>query len=131
MTVLDASVLIALMRPDGAHHQAAARIIRQSAITGELMVHSITVAESAFGAAERHRLPQLREAFEKLGIISTPSDAEQPWRLAQLRADTGLAIPDCCVLDLAMQADQPLATFDQRMAAQAMARGVALVVGAR
>lgn len=127
MTVLDASLLIATMQPADAHHRDAVNIIRRSAVTGALAVHPITLAESAVGAAQRDRLDQLRDAFARLGLIVMHPDAEQPWRLAQLRARTGLPLPDCCVLDTAVESSDLLATFDERLAARARDLGVPLV----
>ena len=42
------------------------------------------------------------------------------------RAETRLALPDCCVLDLAMVSGGDLATFDTRQAGAARRRGVTL-----
>ena len=47
-------------------------------------------------------------------------------RLAQLRAETGLQIPDYCVLDATLTMGAPLATLDQRLAALAEGRRVSL-----
>ena len=124
--VLDASVLIALMSPGDAHYAAAVAMVRRGAIAGALLAHPMTVAESAVGAAEHGRLEQVRRAFDGLGLATAESDDEQPWRLAALRAETRLALPDSCVLDLAMVSGGDLATFDTRLAVAARRRGVTL-----
>ena len=124
--VLDASVLIALMNPGDVHYAAAVTMVRRGAIAGGLLAHAITVAESAVGAAEHGRLEQVRRAFDGLGLVTAESDPEQPWRLAALRAEARLPLPDCCVLDLAIVSGGDLATFDTRLAGAARRRGVTL-----
>ena len=127
-TTLDASVLIALMNTGDAHHRDAVTLVRRAAIAGDLIAHSITIAEAAVGAAEHGRLQQVRDAFAGLGLATAPGDPDQPWRLADLRASTRLSLPDCCVLDVALESQSALATFDTRLAAAAHARGVPVAV---
>ena len=76
--------------------------------------------------AEHGLLEQVRRAFDGLGLATAESDDEQPWRLAALRAETRLPLPDCCVLDVAIESGGDLATFDTRLAAAARRHGVAL-----
>lgn len=123
---LDASVLIAAMNPGDSHHRRALTLLRKGAIAGGLIAHTITIAESAAGAAAHGSLDVLRAAYTALGIGSADSDPDEPWRLAQLRASTRLPLPDCCVIDLAQQADADLATFDKRLALAASGQGVGL-----
>jgi len=59
--------------------------------------------------------------------LSDPDDA-QPWRLASLRASTGLGLPDCCVLDTARQISSAVATFDARLVRRARELGVDLAL---
>lgn len=122
--VLDASVLIALIGPLDAHHADARRLVRMGAQSGPLLAHRITLAESAVGAARSGRADLLRTSYSRLGIAVVDSDDEEPWRLAQLRADTALSMPDCCVLDAAIRHRAGLGTFDQRLAAVAAGYGV-------
>ena len=124
--VLDASVLIALMNPGDAHYADAVTVVRRGAVAGALVAHAMTVAESAVGAAEHGLLEQVRRAFDGLGLATAESDDEQPWRLAALRAETRLPLPDCCVLDVAIESGGDLPTFDTRLAAAARRHGVAL-----
>ena len=126
VTVLDASVLIAAMNPADAHHGQALALIRREAITGTLIAHGLTIAESAVGAAAGGRLSQLRKAYDSIGIEVVPTDDDEPWRLAQLRATTRLPMPDCCVLDGAQSTGGRLATFDQRLATAARDHDVPL-----
>ena len=123
-TTLDASVLITLMNAGEAHHRDAVTLVRRAAIAGALIAHPITIAESAVGAAEHGRLQQVRDAFAGLGLAMAPGDPDQAWRLADLRASTRLPLPDCCVLDAALESQGALATFDIRLAAAAHEHGV-------
>ena len=125
-TVLDASVLIALMNPGDVHYADAVAMVRRGAIAGGLLAHPMTVAESAVGAAEHGRLEHVRRAFDGLGLVTAESDPEQPWRLAALRAEARVPLPDCCVLDLAIRSGGHLATFDTRLAGAARRHGVTL-----
>ncbi|MGH9122899.1 MAG: PIN domain-containing protein [Acidimicrobiales bacterium] len=47
--------------------------------------------------------------------------------MAELRASTGLKLPDCCVLDVAIHHQASLATFDTTLASAARHRGVAVL----
>jgi hypothetical protein len=64
VTVLDGSVLVAVMHVADADHSDAMTLVRRVAATGVHVVHSITTPESAVGAAERGRLGHLRKAYE-------------------------------------------------------------------
>ena len=62
--------------------------------------------------------------LQAAGITVAPHDDSEPLRLAELRATTGLKLPDCCVLDIAIHHQAHLATFDDALAAAARQRGV-------
>jgi hypothetical protein len=64
----------------------------------------------------------MRADLHAAGIVLAPYDDDEPLRLAKLRVSTGLKLPDCCVLDVAIQ----LATFDATLEDEAHRRGVAL-----
>ena len=76
------------------------------------------------GATRSGRADVLRASYERLGIVVLGADEEEPWRLARLRVQTALPLPDCCVLDAAIMHDAALGTFDQRLAAAAVRNGV-------
>lgn len=72
------------------------------------------------------RAGRLDLATAALGVLSVePLDlgADAPFRLALLRAGTGMKLPDCCVLLAAEQSQASIATFDERLAAAARERG--------
>ena len=125
MIVLDASVLIAHLNPADAHHVDATGLLL-SAQPGSLLVHSMTLAEVLVGGARIGRGAQMQADLLATGIQITPHDQDEPLRLAELRAKTGLKLPDCCVLDAAISNSASLATFDQALAAAAVRHGISV-----
>jgi predicted nucleic acid-binding protein len=114
--VLDASVLIAHLDASDAHHERATALLADSA--GEpLKASPLTLAEAGHLDRASAVLDQLDVAAQHL-----PEDA--PRRLALLRAQTNLELPDCCVLLAAEQTDAAVATFDHRLANAATERGL-------
>lgn len=105
MIALDASVLIAHLNPVDTHHDAATRILL-AASTESPLVHTITLVEVLVGGVRIGRGAQMH---------------------ADLRATSGLKLPDCCVLDTAISNDASLATFDDALAMVARQRGVAVL----
>lgn len=53
------------------------------------------------------------------GSVVAPYDDGELLRLAELRASSGLKLPDCCVPDVAIHHQASLATFDDTLAAAA------------
>jgi predicted nucleic acid-binding protein len=123
---LDASVLIGHLTPHDAHHDAATAILLDAA-PGSMLVHPLTLAEVLVGGVRVGRGQAMREDLEAAGIRVVAPDASEPLRLAELRVGTGLKLPDCCVLDVALRSDSSLATFDDASAAGARRRGVPLL----
>ncbi len=70
----------------------------------------------------------MRDDLCVAGITVAPHDDGEPLRLAELRASSGLKLPDCCVLDVAIRHQASLATFDNAFAAEAAKRGVPVQV---
>lgn len=123
MIALDASVLIAYLNPVDAHHQAATRILL-TGTPGEMLVHTITMAEVLVGGVRIGQGTAMRDDLRAAGIAVAPHDDGESLRLAELRAASGLKLPDCCVLDIALHHRANLATFDNSLAAEARKRGV-------
>lgn len=126
MITLDAGVLIGHLSSHDAQHDAATEILLNAA-PASMIVHPLTLAEVLVGGVRVGRDQGMRDDFEAAGIRVVAPDAGEPLRLAELRVSTGLKLPDCCVLDVALRSDSSLATFDDALAAEARRRGVALL----
>jgi predicted nucleic acid-binding protein len=127
LTVLDASVLIAYFGPQDAHTENAVGLLERA---DSLAVSTITLAEVLVGATRSGRAKELQEALAEMRVKEVtlgPSAAEE---LARLRIETGLRLPDCCVLVAAdaTRADA-VATFDDRLAKAAEQRGYVAASG--
>src|SRR5664279_6104094 len=126
MIALDASVLIAHLNPVDAHHEQATRILL-AASHGSLLVHTMTMAEVLVGGVRVGRGPQMHADLLSAGIQIASHDKKEPLRLAELRAASGLKLPDCCVLDIAIRNHASLATFDDALAVAARLRDIAVL----
>ncbi len=126
MIVLDASVLIAHFDPADAHH-AQAREVLLGVETEEIGASQITLAEVLVGPARAGRLALAERALERIGVIALSLGDHAPTALAELRAGTGLRMPDCCVLLAALDVSGSIATFDRRLRAAAGELGVPVV----
>jgi predicted nucleic acid-binding protein len=120
---LDASVLIAHLNPTDQQHQAATAILLAGA-PGQMLVHTVTLAEVLVGGVRIGQGASMRDDLRAAGIAVALHDDDEPLRLAELRATSGLKLPDCCVLDVALHHNASLATFDDALAAAARQRGV-------
>jgi len=127
MIAIDASVLIAHLNPIDPHHDAATEVLL-SGTPGQMLVHAITLAEVLVGGVRVGRGIAMRDDLYAAGITIAPHDDDEPLRLAELRASTGLKLPDCCVLDVAVRLQARLATFDNALASQARKQGVLIAV---
>jgi predicted nucleic acid-binding protein len=111
---LDASLLIAHFDPADAHHGGASQLLDDLA-TEPLIAHGLTLAEVLIGGVRVNRGTQMLADLHSIGVRLAPRDDGEPLRLAVLRVDTGLTLPDCCVLDIALSNGATLATFDDRL----------------
>ncbi|MBA2694826.1 MAG: type II toxin-antitoxin system VapC family toxin [Ornithinimicrobium sp.] len=126
MIVLDASVLIAFLDGQDAHHAAAEQLL-SSAVDEDLAVNSLTLAEVLVAPVREGRLDAIRAALDDLEIKELPFPADAAVKLATLRAATGLKMPDCCVVLAADDAPAGIGTFDDRLAQVAEERGLTVV----
>ena len=123
MIVLDASVLIAYLdAEDAQHHRAESLLARE--IDDQFAGNPLTLAEVLFGPARSGRLDEARTALRELEVVEQPFPSDTAVRLARLRADTGLRIPDCCVLLAAQDGAGRVAAFDDRLIRAAEALGL-------
>lgn len=123
MIVLDASVLIALLDTEDAHHDRAEEIVTRLAAEG-YAVSPLTLAEVLVAPARTSRMERARSALKGLALTQVGLLEDAPVRLAELRAATGARLPDCCVLLAATQLDGELITFDSRLANAAVELGL-------
>jgi predicted nucleic acid-binding protein len=112
MIVVDASVLIAYLDANDAHHAAAVELLADSA--PPLIVHPITAAEVLVAPTRRGIVDEIWADLVAIGVEvdETPID---PPQLARLRSETGCKMPDCCVTASAVNHRTTVATFDQRL----------------
>ncbi len=124
MIVLDASVLIAHLDAQGAHHALATQ--RLLAAAGEPFgASAITLAEVLVAPARAGRIAAAQFALRTLGVDELALGPDAAARLAELRAETALKLPDCCVLLAAEHAGGSVLTFDDRLARAAAQLGLA------
>lgn len=121
LTVLDASILLAYFDKRDAHTEAARAILDDA---DDLAASVLTVAESLVGAAAASRLDEQLDALADLEIRRVPISSDAAPALARLRSDTGLKMPDCCVLHAAATVGaDAIGTRDASLAKVAQERG--------
>jgi len=121
--VVDASVLIAHLDERDAQHARAVETLLESA-EQPLACSPITLAEVLVGPARHARLDAARKAVAELGVSEITLPKDSAGRLASLRSETTLKLPDCCVLLAAQDARaERVLTFDDRLARAATELG--------
>jgi predicted nucleic acid-binding protein len=124
--VLDASILIAHLDARDRHHRSAVELLRAHAL--ELLGASqISLAETLVAPARADRLEEAHEALEKLAVRELSFAQGASPRLARLRAETGLKLPDCCVLLAAEDHHGGVASFDLDLCQRARGLGIPVV----
>lgn len=108
-------MLIAFLDAEDAFHSASESLLAEAAEEA-LAVHPLTLAEVLVAPVRLGRLEPVLAALADLEVATLPFPADGAIRLARLRADTGLKMPDCCVLLAAADSGGRLATFDDRLA---------------
>jgi predicted nucleic acid-binding protein len=122
--VLDASVLIAYLNRRDAHHASAKERLR-ALVVEPFAASAVTLGEVLVLPTRSGRLPAARAALEALQVLELPVHPDSGERLAVLRAETQLKLPDCCVLLAAEDEGARVLTFDDRLARAAERRGLA------
>lgn len=127
MIVLDANVLIALLDPQDVHHDAAEALMTRHA-GSELSVSPVTLAEFMVGPVKAGptMVSHAEGAMARLDVRQVPLLSDSPLALARLRVETGLPMPDCCVLHAARQMGGAVASFDARLCRAAEELGIPL-----
>ncbi|MGC1208057.1 MAG: PIN domain-containing protein [Ornithinimicrobium sp.] len=126
MIVLDASVLIGFLDITDAHHDTAQSIFVDH-LDDTFAIDSLTLAEVLVGPRHTGSLDRALGIFEALAIEELTFSEQTALRLSELRASTGLRMPDCCVLLSAEATGATIATFDVRLARAAKARSLPLL----
>lgn len=126
MITLDASLLIAHLNPRDAHHQAATDLLREAGAR-TLLIHSINLAEILVAGVKVDRGQEMLEDLRTMGVTVADRVDGEAMRLARLRVETRLKLPDCCALDAAMTTGSTLATFDRALADAARSHRLAVV----
>lgn len=127
MIVLDACVLIAHLDAEDALHEDARNLLR-SVADEPFRTSPLTQAEVLVGPARVGRLDRAVAALAQLDVQTVPMETDAPMRLAMLRDETRLKLPDCCVLLAAEQVGgAQIATFDDQLYAVACQRGFAVL----
>jgi predicted nucleic acid-binding protein len=116
MLVVDTNVLVAWSDENHPHHAEAKAIIRQHT---PLAASVLTLAEFLVYPAKEGKAEQLLTALDNIGVEVFPIGIHDSITLAQLRAETGLKMPDVVVLALAKRLRARLATFDRQLRAKA------------
>ncbi len=87
----------------------------------------ITLAEALVTPTRRGALGAARAGLARLGVDEVTLGEDAAVRLAELRAQTRLKLPDCCVLLAARDAGADMvATFDERLGAAAEGLGLSV-----
>ena len=60
----------------------------------------------------------------EIGVTEIPLPPDAAVQLAELRVESGVKMPDCCVLLAAITSHGAVATFDSRLANAATARHI-------
>jgi predicted nucleic acid-binding protein len=121
--ILDASVLIGHLNISDANRKAAASLLEAHG-PGSFGASPITVAEVLVRPKMEGRSKQVSADIHRLGVAEIPLGKYAAIRLALLRAETNLKMPDCCVLLAAEDGDATgILTLDDRLRASATKLG--------
>ncbi len=109
----------------GPDRSIAALVFSQAADSAQnLLVNPVTLAEVLVLPTRQDRADLVMAALTDLGVEQEPLPGNSARILARLRVETGLKLPDCCVLLTAMDRQATLASFDGRLRAAAAQQGV-------
>jgi predicted nucleic acid-binding protein len=126
--VFDASVLIAHLNSSDPHH-ARSRSLLEALSDEPWGVNSITLAETLVYPARAGRLEEAEASLVGLDLQELLCGGGAPGRLAEMRADLGLKLPDGCVLLAAQDNDATVASFDADLLSAARKLGIEVVSG--
>ena len=126
MIVLDASVLIAyLNRLDPLH--ANAESLLESLSSESWGLSTVTLAETLVYPARAGRLEEAEAVLVSLDLQELAARGGAAARMAEMRADLGIKMPDCCVLVAAQDNEAAVASFDLALLSAARKLGLKTV----
>jgi predicted nucleic acid-binding protein len=120
--VVDAGLMIALLDSDDAHHDWAVRVLADIG-PGCAEITALTLAEALVHPAMAGRADRALGAIRRLGVAILPLTEDDALSLAELRAASGLRMPDAVVLHAASRRSAALATSDRVVARAAKRAG--------
>jgi len=123
---LDASALIAYLDREDAHHAAAAAALAAGGSAG-LCASVLSLAEVLVGPVRSGRADEVRLVLRELRVLPVGLEPGDEVALAELRATSGLRLPDACVLQAARALGADVLTFDHRVRRAARELGVGVV----
>lgn len=123
VVVFDSDVLIGFLNAGDAHHEAAVERMRAALAPGTARwLCAVNYAEILIGPVKAGRRDVVEAMLARFSIEVKQVDAALAQRAAEVRARTGLKLPDAFALATAVDAerrglgDVALATFDDRVA---------------
>lgn len=119
--VLDAGALIGLASNKDSHHAWAMDLFHQT-LDYELCMANLTYAECLVHPARANLLDQFLSNISRLNLHLWALENHSIDHVAQIRAETGLKMPDALVLVAAIECGAALATTDKKLAEAAFAR---------
>jgi predicted nucleic acid-binding protein len=126
--VLDASVLIGYFDARDAHHDRATALLTRE-VDDDFAVNLLTLAEILVAPTRSGQRDKVLGILADLTVETLEFPKGSAATLAQLRAETLLKMPDCCVLLSALDQQARLASFDDRLIRVAQDRGLDVAIG--
>ena len=90
----------------------------------ELQMSALTQAEVLVHPARAGKLEKFLTLVRQLGLEITPIEEVDASRLASIRSNTNLKMPDAVVLHQALKVNGSIATTDNKLARVAKAKGL-------
>lgn len=124
--LLDASALIAFLDSHQAHHEWTVNLLTDHA-DAAFVASPVNIAEALVHPALHGGLERAREAIAALDLEVPEIGRQEVEKLAILRAETGVKMPDACALLAALASGATMVTRDRRLAAAARKLGVDVI----
>lgn len=118
IVVLDASTVIALYDSKDLNHKWSLQLFRET-VAFELVMSSLTYAEALVHPIRSGKQKAFEKGVSGLGIKIQGINPGDAVKLAQIRANTKLKMPDAIVLATALELEAAVATTDKSLASAA------------